>query len=71
MKYSSYIAATASLVGSIRLAIAAPTSNPVCIVGAGPSGLTAAHELESKGYKVVMFEKQAQVGGKCQAVYAE
>ncbi|KAF5374283.1 hypothetical protein D9758_004555 [Tetrapyrgos nigripes] len=43
--------------------------SPVCIVGAGPSGLAAAHELESKGYSVVIFERQAEVGGKCQAYY--
>ncbi|KAI0684834.1 FAD/NAD-P-binding domain-containing protein [Cytidiella melzeri] len=45
--------------------------NPVCIVGAGPGGLTIAHELEAKGYNTVVFEKQAEVGGKCQAYYAE
>lgn len=71
MKYASYFVATASLIASIPLALAAPTANPVCIVGAGPAGLTAARQLESKGKKVVMFEKQAAVGGKCQAVYAE
>ncbi|PVH85846.1 FAD/NAD(P)-binding domain-containing protein [Cadophora sp. DSE1049] len=42
---------------------------PVCIVGAGPAGLTAAKKLEDKGRKVVIFEKQDKVGGKCQAVY--
>ncbi|KAI0743306.1 hypothetical protein BC629DRAFT_1585253 [Irpex lacteus] len=43
--------------------------NPVCIVGAGPSGLTIAHELETKGYKTVVFDKQPEVGGKCQGFY--
>jgi hypothetical protein len=42
---------------------------PVCVVGAGPAGLAAAHSLESKGHDVVMFEKQAAVGGKSQVVY--
>ncbi|THU82669.1 FAD/NAD(P)-binding domain-containing protein [Dendrothele bispora CBS 962.96] len=42
---------------------------PVCIVGAGPAGLTAAHELEAKGYPIVLFERQIEVGGKCQAYY--
>ncbi|KAH7364162.1 FAD/NAD-P-binding domain-containing protein [Rhexocercosporidium sp. MPI-PUGE-AT-0058] len=46
-----------------------PQRFPVCIVGAGPSGLTAAKRLEDKGRKVVIFEKQDSVGGKCQAVY--
>ncbi|KAI0083271.1 hypothetical protein BDY19DRAFT_900543 [Irpex rosettiformis] len=42
---------------------------PVCIVGAGPTGLTVAHDLEAKGYSTVIFEKQPKVGGKCQAYY--
>lgn len=42
---------------------------PVCIVGAGPAGLSAAAELESQGYHTLTFEKQGAVGGKCQAVY--
>ncbi|KAK0126470.1 hypothetical protein ONS95_008067 [Cadophora gregata] len=46
-----------------------PQTFPVCIVGAGPAGLTAAKKLEDKGRKVVIFEKQDEVGGKCQAVY--
>jgi flavin-dependent dehydrogenase len=41
----------------------------VCIVGAGAAGLSAASKLESKGYKTVTFEKQPEVGGKCQAHY--
>lgn len=44
---------------------------PVCIVGAGPSGLTAAKALEDKGRKVVVFEKRNDVGGKCQSYYKE
>ncbi|KAI0341062.1 FAD/NAD(P)-binding domain-containing protein [Trametopsis cervina] len=43
---------------------------PVCIIGAGPGGLTAAHELEAKGISTVIFEKQDVVGGKCQAYYS-
>jgi uncharacterized protein with NAD-binding domain and iron-sulfur cluster len=31
--------------------------------------LTAASNLESKGYETVIFEKQPEVGGKCQAYY--
>ncbi|KAI9038314.1 FAD/NAD(P)-binding domain-containing protein [Aspergillus affinis] len=42
---------------------------PVCIVGAGPAGLSAAAELEGQGHRTVIFEKQSAVGGKCQAVY--
>ncbi|KAH7417335.1 FAD/NAD-P-binding domain-containing protein [Cadophora sp. MPI-SDFR-AT-0126] len=53
----------------LALAKAHPQTFPVCIVGAGPAGLTAAKNLEDKGRKVVIFEKQDEVGGKCQAVY--
>lgn len=42
---------------------------PVCIVGAGPSGLTAASRLEAKGIRAVVFDKQASLGGKCQSYY--
>lgn len=45
--------------------------DPVCIVGAGVSGLTAARALEGKGYKTVIFEKRATLGGKCQSHYEE
>ena len=51
------------------LATATRTPYPVCIVGAGPAGLSAASMLESKGHETVIFEKQASVGGKCQAYY--
>jgi len=53
----------------LALTNAHPQHFPVCIVGAGPAGLTAAKKLEDKGRKVVIFEKQDEVGGKCQAVY--
>ncbi|KAJ7917281.1 FAD/NAD-P-binding domain-containing protein [Mycena leptocephala] len=46
-------------------------SDPVCIVGAGPAGLTIANRLQTKGYATVIFEKDAEVGGKCQAYYDE
>jgi NADH-quinone oxidoreductase subunit F len=42
------------------------TSNslgPVAIVGSGPAGLTAAHYLSLKGYKVTVFEADDQPGG--------
>lgn len=62
------------LLRSILLALgvgglAKEPEHPVCIVGAGPAGLSAAAELELKGYRTVTFEKQSAVGGKCQAVY--
>jgi cation diffusion facilitator CzcD-associated flavoprotein CzcO len=42
---------------------------PVCIIGAGPAGLTAAGKLEAQGIKSVIFEKQDAIGGKCQSYY--
>jgi monoamine oxidase len=53
---------------SLRLP-SASNAHPVCIVGAGPSGLTIAHELEAKQYSTVIFDSQPVVGGKCQAYY--
>lgn len=43
----------------------------VCVVGAGPAGLTVAKGLEDKGYTTVVFDKSAQAGGKCQSYYDE
>jgi ribulose 1,5-bisphosphate synthetase/thiazole synthase len=63
----SYIA-TSAVLTTVNLAWAA---NPVCIVGAGPAGLTVANRLETKGYKTVIFEKDREVGGKCQSYYDE
>jgi heterodisulfide reductase subunit A-like polyferredoxin len=42
---------------------------PVCIIGAGPAGLSAAGRLEQKGIKAMVFDNQEEVGGKCQAWY--
>ncbi len=35
----------------------------VAVVGAGPSGLTAAYKLAGQGYKVAIFERKLSVGG--------
>lgn len=35
----------------------------VAVIGAGPSGITCAYYLASKGLKVVVFEKKLHVGG--------
>jgi NADPH-dependent 2,4-dienoyl-CoA reductase/sulfur reductase-like enzyme len=45
------------------------SADPVCIVGAGPAGLTIANRLQTKGLQTVIFEKNPEVGGKCQAYY--
>jgi len=38
-------------------------SPSVAVVGAGPAGLTAAHYLSLKGYKVTVFEAEEEPGG--------
>ncbi|HHL43812.1 MAG TPA: CoB--CoM heterodisulfide reductase iron-sulfur subunit A family protein [Hellea balneolensis] len=38
-------------------------SKPILVVGAGPSGLSAAHSLASLGQKVVLVEKEETLGG--------
>ncbi len=35
----------------------------IAVIGAGPSGLTAAHYLSLQGYKVTVFEKEKKPGG--------
>ncbi|MEE8432083.1 MAG: FAD-dependent oxidoreductase, partial [Candidatus Desulfatibia sp.] len=40
----------------------------VCILGAGPCGLTAAWELAKNGVEVTVVEKDAAVGGLCKTI---
>ncbi|MCY3024146.1 MAG: FAD-dependent oxidoreductase, partial [Planctomycetota bacterium] len=42
---------------------AKPNAPKIAVIGAGPSGLTAATILGSLGYKVTIFEKEAKAGG--------
>ena len=35
----------------------------IAVVGAGPAGLTAAHNLSLKGHKVTLFEGDGEIGG--------
>ncbi|MBI3229345.1 MAG: NAD(P)-dependent oxidoreductase [Burkholderiales bacterium] len=42
---------------------AASTGKRVAVVGAGPAGLSCAHQLAMLGHDVVVFEKQAKAGG--------
>ncbi|MFQ5490115.1 MAG: NAD(P)-dependent oxidoreductase [Phycisphaerae bacterium] len=40
-----------------------PTGKSVAIIGAGPAGLTCAHELRKQGHRVVVFEAGKTAGG--------
>jgi len=40
-----------------------PTGKKVAIIGSGPAGLTAAHDLAIMGHDVVVFEKMQEPGG--------
>ncbi|MBM4194944.1 MAG: phytoene desaturase [Gemmatimonadetes bacterium] len=46
------------------------TDKTIAIVGAGPGGLTAAMILARRGYRVRVFEKDVQVGGRNAALRA-
>ncbi len=47
-----------------------PKTKHIVIVGAGPGGLTSAMILAHRGFKVTLFEKQPQVGGRNAALRA-
>ena len=51
--------------GSGIMGIAADTSKPVSIIGAGPAGLVCAHDLALMGYKAVIYEMENVAGGMC------
>ncbi|MFE2471217.1 FAD-dependent oxidoreductase [Streptomyces mirabilis] len=43
----------------------------VCVLGAGPSGLTAARELERAGHRVTVLETAPEIAGKCESVQVD
>lgn len=47
----------------LRLVDANKNMLRVAVVGSGPAGLSAAHYLSLNGYKVTVFEAEAQLGG--------
>jgi monoamine oxidase len=72
MKFFTSIISTLTLVNiAVHASPVERAVPPVCVIGAGPAGLTVAANLEKKGKQVVVFEQKSVVGGKCQAVYKE
>lgn len=53
---------------SARIRRRSPASPPVAIVGAGPTGLSAAFHL---GAEALLLEQQGQVGGWCRSIYRD
>ena len=54
---------TASTEGVSFFTAGEPTGKRVAVVGAGPAGLTCAHELRKKGHAVTVFEARKTLGG--------
>jgi len=50
----------------LEVPIVEPTGKSVAIIGAGPAGLVAAHDLALKGHKAVIFEALPKPGGMLQ-----
>lgn len=50
--------------------LAAPTGRAVAIVGAGPTGLTAAFHLRQRGHRCVLIEQRHEVGGRLNDEFA-
>lgn len=50
---------------------ARPDAARIAVIGAGPTGLTAANSLSVMGHKVTVFEREAQAGGMLMAAIPE
>ncbi|MFE6921802.1 FAD-dependent oxidoreductase [Nocardia sp. NPDC057663] len=65
------IAAAWTLRSTNRRAAAAPGGRTVAVFGAGPAGLTAAHELAERGFAVTVYERLGAAGGKCRSIFSD
>ncbi|KAI9933654.1 hypothetical protein ASPWEDRAFT_43466 [Aspergillus wentii DTO 134E9] len=54
-----------------QTALSSTSPLPVCILGAGPSGITTANELEAVNRSTVIFEKEDVIGGKARNYYED
>ncbi len=52
-----------SIYKPVRSALPPGMDARIAVIGSGPAGMTAAHYLSLKGYKVTVFEKVSQPGG--------
>jgi dihydroorotate dehydrogenase (fumarate) len=47
------------------------TDYKIAIIGSGPAGLTAAHDLIKMGHSVTIFEAESEIGGKIRGAISE
>jgi len=47
----------------INESLFAPTGKRIAVIGAGPAGVAAAHDLSTLGHDVTIFEREEQAGG--------
>ncbi|WP_414167413.1 FAD-dependent oxidoreductase [Streptoverticillium reticulum] len=62
------VAATAALGGTARAAGRSAGGRSVAVLGGGVAGLTAAHELAERGFKVTVYERKDALGGKARSM---
>ena len=44
------------------------TRKKLVVIGAGPTGITAAFYAQKKGFEVTLLEKEKYIGGKCASI---
>ena len=57
--------------GLVAMNVAKASKDPVCILGAGAAGTLAAHRVMQRGQSVVLFEKEAEIGGNCHWLHTD
>lgn len=62
-KLERFVADFDSSIGLFHEKISAKTRGKVAVIGSGPAGLTVAGDLARMGFNVVIYEKEAELGG--------